>query len=952
MVNKTEVHCPQCLHHNTVDAVQCSLCDWPLSAQQIDPTVVPESAATLESVDLTLPPDHMNKTKDEGLTIAPVDADPDLTIAPKVLAEQKKSVIETRTMSLAGDLAHFEILEILGQGGMGAVYHAKDRTLHRDVAIKMLRPLAATSKLNPETLLDEARMASKLNHPNIVTIYDVARAENSNYIVMEWVDGQPLNELIPNGGMPLEKVLGYACQIADGLNSAHQKYMIHRDIKPQNIMLTADDSIKILDFGIAGLVHQQSADSNKQSEALMTTPGVGTPSYMSPEQAQGLNLDQRSDIFSFGIVLYQMLSGQRPFVAKNTESVQQSICSGDYIPIQQQVSGLPVNVVKLLDKMLAVKRDDRWQNSAVLAEELHVIYAELTHSKNWWQQRHWVSKVVMLLPFVVALGWALKETVFPASTQQLIERQLAEANKIAILPFENISGDPLIQIFGDGLAVNLGSDLAAIAQEQGNTWIVPATEIARMEDPSPQQVADKYGVDLILTGSLQHLGSTRLLVLNLLHAQTGQQVKTTEIEIDANQLFQGHDLIRKQALALLDWRIPVNLISQFEQARPEIDGAYREYIQGRGYLYRYDQDDNLDKAMKAFQAALSIDPSYEKAFEGLAEVQLNKFVKTKDDDWLNEMSLVIDQLKSINPDNAQIGYLAAEIAMKRGQYTDAVALYQVSIKFNPKHVKAQIGLAKAYDQLGDKATAEQVYKSLVQSAPNNWRVISQIGIFYFYHGDYQNALNQFEQLTVMSPNNHYGFRNSAGAYYALGDIENAIKYTQLAIEIKASDVAYANLGTMLFYIKNYAAAVTAFEKAVELKNSNYLHWGNLADAYKLSNNDRSHFAYEQATQFAMESLKTNPNDAMAQATIAYYFSNMGQVDKAIQYAKAITDTNSGLEHFLVATAYDQLNEIDLSIEHLKLAIKKNYPIDEIKNTPLLKNSMSDIKFHELIDGKY
>ncbi len=461
MANKTNLTCPQCLHHNTADALQCSLCDWPLTQHQGDETVLPNPDSSMEVIDQTIAPDVCSTDQ----------ADSDLTIAPTVLVGRKKSAVETHTFNLAGDLAQFEIQEIIGQGGMGAVYHAKDRVLQRDVAIKMLRPVAASSRINTEALLDEARMASKLNHPNIVTIYDVARAENSNYIVMEWVDGQPLDELIPDDGLPLEKALEYACQIADGLNAAHQKYMIHRDIKPQNIMLSSQGSIKILDFGIAGLVNHQPDENDDTTKVLLTTPGVGTPSYMSPEQAKGLNLDQRSDIFSFGIVLYQMLSGQRPFVGKNMEAVKQSICSGDYIPIQEHLPELSIQVVKLVDKMLNVQKDERWQSSAELAEELHDINSELTHSKNWWQRRHWVSKVVMLLPFVLALGWTAKEIMFPASTQQLIERQLAEATKIAILPFENISGDPLIQLFGDGLAVNLGSDLAAIAQEQGNTWI-------------------------------------------------------------------------------------------------------------------------------------------------------------------------------------------------------------------------------------------------------------------------------------------------------------------------------------------------------------------------------------------------------------------------------------------------------------------------------------------------
>ena len=414
-MSKTPIlSCPQCLHQNTSDAMKCSLCDWQLS----EDTRIPDETKFEIDPNMTTVPNVTSSTVD----------DPDQTQAP--LSEEikptqsKYSISEKQTFHLAGDLAHFEIRKILGQGGMGAVYHAKDKTLHRDVAIKMLRPLAASSKLNTEALLEEARMASKLNHPNIVTIYDVARSKGSNYIVMEWVEGQPLDEIIPTEGLALDVALKYACQIADGLANAHQKYIIHRDIKPHNIMLGIDDAIKILDFGIAGYINQQPDEfENINLNADTEQTSSGTPSYMSPEQAQGLNLDQRSDIFSFGIVLYQMLCGKRPFIGRNFTDLKNKICSGNYIPIQKQLPNLPINVAQLIDKMLVTPKDERWQNSAELADALNVIHKELTYKKNWWQRRNWVNKVAIILPFLFAIGWSSKEILFPASTQQLIERQ-------------------------------------------------------------------------------------------------------------------------------------------------------------------------------------------------------------------------------------------------------------------------------------------------------------------------------------------------------------------------------------------------------------------------------------------------------------------------------------------------------------------------------------------------
>ncbi|WP_180236507.1 serine/threonine-protein kinase [Marinicella litoralis] len=891
----------------------------------------------------------LNQTMAPGFDVT-TEHDLDLTIAPARLAEQKQSVLETHTFNLAGDLAHFEIKEILGQGGMGAVYHAIDRTLHRDVAIKMLRPLAAASRMNTETLLDEARMASKLNHPNVVTIYDVARAENSNYIVMEWVDGQALNELIPETGLALDKTMEYACQIADGLTSAHQKYMIHRDIKPQNIMLSSEGIIKILDFGIAGLIHQQTEETADSAATPMTTPGIGTPSYMSPEQVQGLNLDQRSDIFSFGIVLYQMLSGKKPFVAENLEAVKQSICAGNYVPIQKHVPELPDNVIHLLEKMLTVQRDDRWQNSADLAAELHAIHAELTHSKNWWQRRHWLSKIAVLLPFVLALGWSAKEIMFPASTHQLIERQLAEATKIAILPFENISGDPLIQIFGNGLAVNLGSDLAAIARQQGNTWIVPSTEISRMKEVSPKTVADKYGVELILSGSMQHMGSTRLVVLNLLDGETGQQLKTTELIIKADELFDGHNQIRAEALNLLGWSVPLELTQKFQAERPQLDGAYKEYVQGRGYLYRYDQAGNLNNAMNSFQTAITMDAQYESAYVGLAETHFNLFTKTKDSQWLDAMVESIDLLKVVNPKNTFIDYLSAEAALKKGDYEKAVKLYLASISQNPWLMDAQIGLASAYHKLGDIKNAELVYLDASKAAPNNWNVIVNLGVFYAQNGDYPKALKNFQKLIEISPNNHIGYRNTAGVFFIMGDIDKAIAFSKQAIAIKPSDRAYSNLGTMLFSVEKYNEAITYYKQAIELNEQYFIYWGNLADAYKLSNNNNHLEAYEQAVIRAQNMLRIDSNDTSAKVHLSYYLANLGKVEESLYYANQVNDTHSGIEHFITATSFDQLGMIEESIKHLKWAIAKKYSVEEIENTPLLKNSRSDPKFKQLLEN--
>lgn len=922
MNHQSKLSCPQCFHENKLKTSHCHLCGWSLKQEQLDEThIIHEQSQEAQ---------HTQLLWDDFLESNRLNSD-----------ETSQQEIKTDAFQLAGDLAHFEVKAILGQGGMGTVYRAKDQTLRRDVALKVLRPLALSNTNNSDILLDEARMASKLNHPNIVTIYDVARNKDSNYIVMEWVDGQTLDVLIPQKGFSVEKALKYACQITDGLNFAHQKHIIHRDIKPQNIMLDEQGMIKILDFGIASLIDRYDDNDNKS--------GTGTPSYMSPEQINGLNLDQRTDIFSLGIVFYQMLCGKRPFTDHNLSATKKAICKGRYTPIQELLPDLPPCISQLVDKMLATSRADRWQSSAELAQHIQTIYKELTHQKNWWERRHWLSKAAIILPFILVVGWSSKEILFPPTTQQLIQRQLQEATKVAILPFDNISGDPVLQLFGDGLAINLGTDLAAIASHQGNTWIVPATEIRRMKEPSVQKIANKYGVNLVLTGSLQHMGSTRLMVLNLINAQDGQQLKTAEITIDANQLFQGHASVRTQALALLDWSIPDELTAQFQAEKPQLDGAYKAYVEGIGYLYRYDQSFNLNKAISAFNHAIEIDSNYQLAYVGLAETQLRQFILTNDIDWLQLMEQTISQLNEINPQHPMLSYLSAEILFKKGKYHEAITLFEKNLIIDPMHLPSLFGLTHVHEQLNAIDKIEEIYIQVNNISPNNILASMNLGTVYYKNGYYKKAIEQFTKVTKIAPNNHWAYMNIGAMYYSMGEIKKAIEYTKVAMQINPTSDVFANLGSMYFYQGNYEQAVNMYEKMIELSSKDYINWGNLGDAYLYAKNNKSRMAYQKAIELAHQAIELNPNDAFAISHVAYYLANLNKRDNAMKYAQQISHKDTGQENFLTAAAYALLNETDLAFEHINYAMAKNYSLEEIKNSPLLDNIKKDKRFDKLTD---
>lgn len=942
MTNEDNQECSQCRNFNPAEALICELCGSGLAKEGMMFTYHPRSIINSNGNDKTLAPQQSSMAEDSVLL--------DVTISPEPAASYNKPE------SIEKDgMAQFKINQVLGEGGMGAVYRAQDLTLHRFVAIKLFRSKLAETQSNGQQLLDEARMACQLNHPNIVTIYDIARGQGSNYIVMEWVDGQPLDKLISENGLAVETALEYACQIIDGLVCAHQNGIIHRDIKPQNIMLNKDGRIKILDFGIADLLRQSGKSSaEKQFDELSMDDGnitrisgiVGTPQYMAPEQALGQAVDQRADIFAFGVVFYEMLTGQRPFKGENINQLKKALNKGDYPPLNQLQPDLPEALITLVDKMLTTDVSLRWQTSTDLAEAIHQLYNQLTRQKNWWQRRHWLSKAAIVIPFVLMLGWSFKEIIFPPTTQELVDRQLVGATKIAILPFDNISGDPLLQIFNDGLVTTLSSDLSKAGQEQGDgtTWVIPSSEIRRMKEVTVKSVSDKYGVDLILTGSIQHMGSTRLLVLTLLNAKDGRQLKTTELNIDAKELFQGQQDVRKQVLTLLGWKISDKLLAQYNKERPQFDGAYKEYIEGKGYLYRDDQQGNLEKALDSFSRAIEIDSNYQLAYVGLAEGQHRLFTESKEQQWLRSMEQTIIELQEINPRHVKLDYLSAEIFFEQGKYGRAVELLEKSIKNNLYHIESFLALAYAYEKLNEFEKTEAIYEEVKRISPNNTLGIAYFGVYYFSKGDYAKAIEQFEEQIRIAPNSHWAFLNMAASYYTLGQIDEAIKYTEIAIKLNPSADSFSNLGTMYFYEAQYHKAVRAYEKMIALNSTDYINWGNLADAYHYSNSDKKIMAYQRATELAQQALDLNSRDTMAIAHNAYYLANLNDRKNSMYYAQQIGEQQTGIENFVAATAYSLLSEIDLSFKHINYAIVKNYPLEEIQQSPLLDNIKKDKRF--------
>jgi len=879
-------------------------------------------------------------------------------------------------------MAHFKIIDILGKGGMGAVYKAKDLALERFVAIKILR----ISKAEQPLMLTEAKTISKLNHPNIVTVYDIARDDDANFIVMEWVNGRSLNTVIPPQGLAPNIVLAYAQQIVAGLSCAHQQHIIHRDIKPQNIMVDGEGKIKILDFGIAALIEPSEkkplaepdpSTKNKNTAFLdeSTSLGItGSPQYMAPEQINGQISDARSDLFSLGIVLYEMLTGVKPFLGLNVKQISQAITNGQYTPLTQIMAEqivdknlenkaalkfenkkkLPTELVEIVEKLLQVEPSARYQSAAELAQGLNVIDEKINHKKNWWQQQHWLMKVIITMPLIFILAWSIRSVLFPPSTQELIARQLIESKKIAFLPFDNISGDPVLQIFSDGIATMLSSDLAEVGYQQGDgtTWVLPASDIRNLEDPSISGVYNKYGVDTIVTGSIQHMGSTRSVHLSLINGADGRQLKSIQLTIDANKLFAAQTQIRQQVMTLLGWQIPLALKQQFAAKKPTLDGAYQHYLQGQGYLYRFDHGDNITKALESFEAAISLDINYTDAYAGLAEAQLRNFLEYQDINLLRKMESTVEQLQQVDSNHPMLNYLQGELKVNQGEYAAAVSLFEQSIQQQPSFLKAYTSLSISNQELGNPLKAEKILLSAYKLMPNNNAVLIELGIFHYANGDYERAIDYFDKLAQQAPNNYIAYLNISACHYLNGDINKSIISARQSINIQPNAEAYSNIGTAYFHLKDYKKSVLAFENMIALNDSDYINWGNLADAYRFSSNTKYIDAFKQAIKLAEIALQINSNNNDAVTLLAYYYANLDNVEKTNFFSKKITNKNSGKYNFYIAAAYTRLNMYQAAFNYLELSINNNYSLEEIANSPLFDNLKNESKYQQLMSFKY
>jgi tetratricopeptide (TPR) repeat protein/tRNA A-37 threonylcarbamoyl transferase component Bud32 len=848
----------------------------------------------------------------------------------------------------SGDyVGRFEVLADLGVGGMGRLYRARDPKLGREVAIKLLAERFSDSAEHLLRFEQEARAASALNHPNLVTVYETGEHEGYPWIAMELIDGTTLRATLAEGFPSMRRLVSIACQIADGLSAAHEGGIVHRDLKPENIMVTRLGLVKILDFGLAkrSAAPLRGDATTADLDVVNTGPGhiVGTVGYMSPEQARGLAVDFRSDQFAFGTILYEMLAGHRPFRGDTALDTLTAILREQPEDVALKNPHVPPSLVWVLNRCLSKDPDDRYASTRDLAKELAAIRDHITDSgsvaatgprpRPERRRAAWLAAAAGLVVLLAAAGFFLARGRWAAARGR---DPSAAVRRVAVLPFRDLSGTPAGQRIGEGFADTVSARLGSAV----GLAVLPAAAV----DEAGGDLASffrKTGVDFAVKGSLQFEPS-RVRATWAVLEEGGRQLAAGAAEGPASQLLDVQDEVAQKvarALGLEAGALP---------ARPAAPAlAEDRFLEALGHLRRYDNVAEVDAAIRILEGL----GERAEVQAALARAYLDKRTITGESAWLEKALAAGRKAAAADPDLAAVRETRGRIALLDGKPADAAAEFRAALQRQPNSVEAQLGLAKALEKLGRADDAEKAYQTAIAIQPGLWSTYSHLGVFRQVRGDFPGALESFQAAARLSPDNTRAYENLGNVLLLLGRHDEAIREYGRSIAIRPTASTLSNLGTCYFYLARYGEAADAYERATALQPENGVLWLNLGDSLRWKGERRPAWeaAYRRSIALLEADLALTPRDAEVLTSLALALAWTGRHDGArqkVDEALALEPEDPNVLRY-AALVYLSSGETEKAIAFLESAVARGYSVAELRHDPELLRLKNDARFVKL-----
>jgi len=750
----------------------------------------------------------------------------------------------TRGTTFAG---RYEIIEELGKGGMGRVYRVEDTKLEQEVALKLIKPEIAKDKKTIERFRNELKLARNIRHKNVCGMFDLGETEGVHFITMEYVSGEDLRSSIRRfGQVPIAKSISIAKQICEGLSEAHRLGVVHRDLKSNNIMIDKEGNVRIMDFGIARSLEAKG----------ITGAGVmiGTPEYMSPEQVEGKEVDQRSDIYSLGVILYEMVTGRVPFEGDTPFTVgvkQKSETPKNPKELNTQISD---DLNRLILRCLEKDKEIRYRSAEEIRSELEYLEKGIAITERAVVKKEpktvKIGEIKWRNLIVYGGGFILLIVIFLVGFILFTGRQMP-MDSIAVLPFENISGDPDLDYLSDGITENI---IDKLAQLPSIKKVIARSSVFRYKgkEINPQVIGHDLGVEAVLISKMYQRADELSLTVELVNTSDNSRIWGKQYKKKISDIFAIQEDITDSIADNLRLKLTGEEIERLTKRFTQDTGAYKKYLQGRFFLNRRTEE-GIEMAIKYFKQAIDIDPNYAMAYAGIADsysligtysylrpheayplakkaalqaleidntisevhTSLAAIFRYYDWDW-KEAEKKFKRALELNPNNATAHHWYAFYLTIFARFDEAIKEIKRAQELDPLSsiINTDIGMILYYARQFDEAK-EQCFKTL-EIDPNFWKVYLCLGMVYIQKELYKEAIVELEKAIKINPFDQRSLAYLGYAWGMLGRKDQTLKVLdELLKQAKEKYVCAVDIATLYISIEEEEEAIAWLEKAYE-----------------------------------------------------------------------------------------------------------------------------------------